>query len=297
MTTELLSQGSASLGIVLASTGAGVVIAQTTRRRPILPSVLAQRWLTWALLGPVWLAASVWGPARESLLTALAVVAMIEYCRLRPALVTVDRWLLVAWAAFGIALAALISVDPLVIAMAAVLSATIFPLASQDIINGPRRIGDMTVAVTLVLVPLLLLREIAVEGSGALFFTIGLSIAFSDVTAFAIGSAFGRRRFVPILSPNKTVAGLFGNVVGAGIGIAIAASAGIVDLSTLWMTPVVALVAVVGDLLVSLIKRSRGVKDAGAWLPGFGGLLDRIDSLLVAVPLIYLVLATTGIAT
>ena len=63
------------------------------------------------------------------------------------------------------------------------------------------------------------------------------------------------------------------------------------------MAPVVAVVAIGGDLLISLFKRARGVKDAGSWLPGFGGLLDRVDSLLVSTLLVFVVASLIGMTS
>jgi phosphatidate cytidylyltransferase len=139
---------------------------------------------------------------------------------------------------------------------------------------------------------LLLHRE--VEGGAAMLLAAGVATALSDVAAFACGKAFGGRKLAPRISPNKTWAGAAGNVLGAaaGFGLMWAVLPDTPSLpapAVLALPAVIAVAAVTGDLFESLVKRSFEVKDSGAWLPGFGGILDRIDSLLFVVPAVYYV--------
>jgi phosphatidate cytidylyltransferase len=85
------------------------------------------------------------------------------------------------------------------------------------------------------------------------------------------------------LSPNKTVGGMVGAIVGAFIVLTLLGTISI------GLLIAVSIGGLFGDLLESMLKRQAQVKDAGDWLPGFGGLLDRIDSLLVVLPLAYLI--------
>jgi phosphatidate cytidylyltransferase len=119
------------------------------------------------------------------------------------------------------------------------------------------------------------------------WFAIGFAVALADVAAFVAGSMLGGRRLAPTLSPNKTWSGVAGAALGAAAGLGVAAvifETGYgVGPALLIALPVTA-AAVWGDLFESGLKRAAGVKDAGTLLPGFGGVLDRIDSLLFAAP-------------
>ena len=126
---------------------------------------------------------------------------------------------------------------------------------------------------------------------------VGVCVALSDVCAFCVGTLVGGPRLAPRVSPNKTVAGAAGNVLGAYLGLAIMAGLAPPDWPvaiTLALPVVIAVASIWGDLLESLVKRAFAVKDAGTLVPGFGGILDRIDSLLLAMPLAYLALRLAG---
>ena len=291
--TALVHQGATTHGAALAVSGASIVDVQVVRRRSIVNSVLARRWMTWAILAPLWLLAATWVPGRVAVLTVFAIVAAREFGKLNPPMVLADRWILIGWAAVSVPAFAL-GLEPLAILAAAACSAIVVPLWVQDVEAGPGRIGAVTLGLLLVVAPFLALSAISSDVSAAAFFTVGLAVAFSDVAAFMIGSAFGRRRMSPRLSPNKRLEGVLGNVVGACVGVGVAVAVGIVEPRLWWMAPLVALGSVTGDLTVSLLKRHRGVKDAGSWLPGFGGLLDRVDSLLVSALLVYVALTMVG---
>lgn len=294
MTIELLPPGSMAVGSVLAAGGVAVAVVERLRRIPLNRSVLVQRWLTWAVLGPLWVAAAVWPVAMVALLTAFAIVATREYGRLRPGLVLGDRMMLNLSAAVAVPLLALgVPLVPLLVLL--LLRSTLLPLLAQDVAKGPQRVGDGVLGVALVIVPVLLIWEIGAAASTGLVLAVGLGVALSDVGAFVIGSVAASRSLAPTLSPNKTRAGLIGNFGGAAAGVAIITASGALPWGlALAVAPLIAIGAVWGDLLESLLKRSVGVKDAGAILPGFGGLLDRIDSLLVVAPLVYVLIGVWG---
>jgi phosphatidate cytidylyltransferase len=102
----------------------------------------------------------------------------------------------------------------------------------------------------------------------------------TDIGAYFAGRAFGKRKLAPSISPNKTVAGLVGGAIAAAIlGGAWAWFAGL-KAPLLVLAPLFACAAQAGDLFESWMKRRAGVKDSGNWLPGHGGVLDRLDGLV-----------------
>ncbi len=102
----------------------------------------------------------------------------------------------------------------------------------------------------------------------------------TDIGAYFAGRGFGRHKLAPSISPNKTVEGLFGGMAAATLfGGAWALSTGL-GVALLAFAPFFAIAAQIGDLFESSMKRRAGVKDSGKWLPGHGGVLDRLDGLV-----------------
>ena len=138
----------------------------------------------------------------------------------------------------------------------------------------------------------LLLRHLAAWE--AWIFTILLAAYVGDIAAYFCGSYLGKRKFFPILSPKKTIEGAVGGLLASILAVYIFKIFIFTSLSDLQAVLVAALLAVsgqAGDLVESLIKRSYGVKDSGNILPGHGGILDRIDSILLAGPVGYYIAA------
>ncbi|HEV8654324.1 MAG TPA: phosphatidate cytidylyltransferase [Candidatus Limnocylindria bacterium] len=113
----------------------------------------------------------------------------------------------------------------------------------------------------------------------------------ADVAAYLVGARIGRRRIAPRISPGKTWEGtLAGFAAAAIVALLIATSAGIKTGPTLLLAVLVGPVGFASDLLESAIKRAAGAKDSGTLLPGHGGVLDRIDSLIFVAPAVAFVL-------
>jgi phosphatidate cytidylyltransferase len=114
----------------------------------------------------------------------------------------------------------------------------------------------------------------------------------SDIGGFVVGRAVGGRKLIPAVSPSKTIAGAIGGLV-ASIAVAWFATRLLLrpvaqlafsPLGTIIFGAVVSVAAQIGDLFESLLKREAGVKDSSTLIPGHGGMLDRFDSLLFALP-------------
>ena len=174
-----------------------------------------------------------------------------------------------------------------------VLVGVAWPVVRADTGRAIRDLGSA--AVGLILIDILLVHAVLLakergELGVTLFAALAVASAGSDVGAFVVGRRFGRHPLAPRLSPNKTREGVIGNVLGAAVGFL-----PFLVLLQPWFEPLAIVVLVLlvavgslwGDLLESAVKREVGVKDAAKWLPGFGGILDRIDSLLLVVPLVY----------
>jgi len=141
-----------------------------------------------------------------------------------------------------------------------------------------------TLYVGLPCVAFLWLRADPDSGLATVLWLLGLVWA-SDIGGYAFGRMIGGPRLAPVLSPNKTWAGFCGAVLSAGL-VGFAAAGPLAVDSPLWIAVASAALgaaAQMGDLAESWVKRHFGVKDAGALIPGHGGLLDRVDALLVVV--------------
>ncbi len=148
----------------------------------------------------------------------------------------------------------------------------------------------------LVMVPAwLALDFLYVRSPGLLLFAL-LIVWVADIGAYFVGKRFGRVKLAPKISPGKTWEGVLGGLCAVLLLAAVGSYFLQIEINVLVpFCLAVAMLSVVGDLTVSMFKRSAGVKDSGTLFPGHGGLLDRIDSVTAAVPLFALALAWIGL--
>jgi phosphatidate cytidylyltransferase len=260
---------------------AAVVVALLLVSAPLVwlsrSAELRRRWLTWlvlaAVVGPL-LWEGIWAAAGLAVL--VAVLACVEYGRM----LRLRRLDVAVLVAAGVLLPVVALERPgwLALLPLALLATPVVPMLGADTTAGGLRAAYLAFGtVWLAWAPAHLV--IAYQDA----FVLALAVAVCDVASWAGGGTLGRlpglsRRFSPV-SPNKTVGGLVAGGVGAAVLLLVLGEWA----PSLWVA--VAAGAPLGDLVESLFKRQARVKDAGAWLPGFGGILDRVDSLLLVLPL------------
>jgi phosphatidate cytidylyltransferase len=183
------------------------------------------------------------------------------------------------------------------------LSALWWMAALLWLLVAPQRVNAAAAAVAgvLALVPtwVALTRMVELWPHGAQWALFALTLAFAaDTGAYFAGSAFGRVKLAPHVSPGKTWEGVIGGMLLASV-VALAGSRwfGLAPLRFLPVCLAAAAFSVVGDLTESLFKRASGLKDSGHLFPGHGGALDRIDSVLACTPVFALGLLWLGVAS
>ena len=261
-----------------------------------------------ALIVLVLLLSMVWG--LWLLLSVFAVAGIIEFNRLtgvnRPYIfrIVLDCaaavWLLYATAQYGMAISHGLGIflPYLLYLLYVVCRSTFLPHQAMLPSLGNSLIGQLYIAVPLALTISLTLvvdpYSSMTQYNGLLLLAIFIFIWVNDTGAYLVGSRWGKRRLAPSISPKKSVEGSIGGLLLVLLSAVVLRLLLFPELSWLRILLIAAVVAIfgtIGDLFESSLKRQAGVKDSGKLVPGHGGILDRIDSLLLAVPAVYLLLA------
>ena len=240
----------------------GVLVAASGQRE------LRRRWCVWVGAAAVLFTATHVPDGMAALALVLAAVAGAELARLiapaGPARIACALAALTATAAGSLA--------PTAVLVPAVCAAF---LAFRPLVARTATPARLALSATLVGLPLAALAALPVAWTLPAL----MAVSIGDVAAWVGGRTLGRSgplaRGLSPWSPNKTWAGALASVVAGGVVLSV--------LGPWWLVPVVPAAGIVGDLRESQVKRRAGVKDAGSWLPGFGGLLDRVDSALGAL--------------
>ena len=261
-----------------------------------------------ALIVLVLVLSMVWG--LWILLSVFAVAGIIEFNRLtgvnRPYIfrIVLDCaaavWLLYATAQYGMAISHGLGIflPYLLYLLYVVCRSTFLPHQAMLPSLGNSIIGQLYIAVPLALAIRLTLTINPffpiTHYNGLLLLAIFIFIWVNDTGAYLVGSRWGKRRLAPNISPKKSVEGSIGGLILVLLSAVILRLLLFPELSwlrILLIATVVAVFGTIGDLFESSLKRQAGVKDSGKLIPGHGGILDRIDSFLLAVPAVYLLLA------
>ena len=279
----------------------GLVAVLLVGRRPLRVlrrSTLFLRLRTWLWITPLFLLAVFAGGFALFLLAVFVTLqAVSEYVRL----VGLSRryaLLLMLWSVVGLVVAALARDFFLFLPFGFFVLLTLVPIVSGQVEGATRQVAGTLFGYAYVGLPLAYLALVRTGEPWGLEFLVIVAVAvgLSDVVAFAAGSAVRGPR-LPDRVSGKTWSATAGNLAGATLGVALLAvavppawgAAGAVSLAL-----ATGVGSVLGDLTGAFLKRDFAVKDAGSLLFGFGGLLERVDSLLFAAPLGYFALLLAG---
>ena len=256
-----------------------------------------QREITAAVLIPAVLAVLVAAPlwAWALLVAAAATLALLEFYRL----IEAAGWIVPKSAGVGLLLALVAAAYLASLLMLVVLAGVaLLALPTLVMFASPREAVLLASSASSVFATLYValgagaMVGLRAHGWKPVLFVLA-TVWASDSAAYYVGRKWGRRKLAPVVSPKKTVEGLFAQLVGGAVfGLAISLLLGDGRSAVFGAAAglLIAGLAVVGDLLESTFKRSCAAKDSGGILPGHGGLLDRLDSLLYVSPAVLLLL-------
>ena len=257
--------------------------------------MLRTRLLTAAVALPaLWLIIwKLWDPLFNGFIAAVAAVGLFEYGAMAfPG----DRSSRVMAIVCGLLVAAAVLTGQLAwVGAALFLTVTggfAFPLVRHDDLRGGvERIGLLVLGVLYVgfFVPHVSLLRQTPEGWRWVIFTVAGAMG-SDTGGYFAGRFFGRHKLLPAVSPGKTVEGAVGALAGAVLATGIIVwtlAMGVAPAEVIWLGLAISGLAQFGDLAESALKRAFGAKDSGWIIPGHGGILDRLDSLLLPFVFVY----------
>lgn len=184
-----------------------------------------------------------------------------------------------------------LSAAPAAVIAAAFIFFSIGIVRSGDLKDAFLSTAVKTLGMVYLALPLSYLVLLKVMDRGGMWILFLLAVIWgNDIFAYITGKGIGRHKLSPSISPGKTVEGAIGGVIGGAVAAFLFnryAGMGLELNTALLISVVMGLVGILGDLAESVLKRAAGVKDSGTIIPGHGGILDRIDSLLFPIPVLY----------
>jgi phosphatidate cytidylyltransferase len=264
-----------------------------------------KRWISGLILAPILILFILYAPfwLFLGLILLLILIGLGEYyALLRPEISRQEKWM--GFLLGGVFIFFLQPQEPRLLAaglififfflsIRALVQKKVFPLRLEE--AGKQALGFLYIP--FLLAHFIWMHQMA-NGRIWILFTL-VTVYFGDTAAFYVGRAWGRKKMAPQLSPGKTIEGGLGAVAGSAAGALFSHFLFLPQLPlshALVLGSLGGLIGQLGDLWESLLKRSAQVKDSGTLIAGHGGLLDRIDSVLFAGPLVYYYLWSTGLA-
>jgi phosphatidate cytidylyltransferase len=265
---------------------------------------IKKRVITAAVLVVVLLAVVLWLPdwATVAALTIVVLAGAWEWSAFLRISQAWQRWLYVAVVAALLPLVWHFTQNPNGLRLVLQIAVVWWIVALGWVMFAPRLVSSWAAAIAgvLALVPawiaLSRLRLDFPRGAEWVLFALIL-VQVADIGAFFVGRRFGRRRLAPNVSPGKTWEGVIGGFVASALVAIIGSTRFDVPLAQfLPLCLAVVAFSIVGDLTESLLKRFAGLKDSGRLFPGHGGVMDRIDSVTGAAPVLFFGLLLIGVA-
>jgi phosphatidate cytidylyltransferase len=276
-----------------------VLVAQRRSLRVWRRSTLFLRARTWFVIGPLFVIAVFTGGFVAFLLATFVVVqGSSEFVRIAG----IDRryaYLLILWGEVGLLVAALARDFFGFLPFGFFILLTLVPILSGQVQDAHRQVADTLVGYVFVGLPMAYIVFVnSAEPWGLNFLVIvTVSVAVADIAAYAVGAAVRGTKLVPRVDPSKTWGAVLGGLVGAAVGVGLLWVAVPDEWSiaaVVVLVLVVAVGSVWGDLTESFIRTAFRTEVRSTLLLGYGGVLDRVDSLLMAFPLCYYAIILTG---